>query len=130
MKKVRIDFCATEQEEQITFSSWLTIKKIPFFHIPNGGSRHIAEAVKLKMMGVKKGIPDIFIHVAKFPHHGLFIEMKSKDGGAHQKSQTEKIVELRRCGYRAEFAHGCEDAIKIVDNYLNQHKWPTIPSLC
>lgn len=28
-------------------------------HCPNGGSRNKAEAVKLKQMGVKAGIPDL-----------------------------------------------------------------------
>ena len=31
------------------------------FHPPNGGSRHIAEATKLKAMGVRKGVPDLLL---------------------------------------------------------------------
>ena len=33
------------------------------YHCPNGGSRNKAEAVKLKQMGVKAGIPDLCLPV-------------------------------------------------------------------
>jgi hypothetical protein len=31
------------------------------FHVPNGGSRHVAEAVKLKAMGTRQGVPDLLL---------------------------------------------------------------------
>lgn len=47
------------------------------FHIPNGGTRHILEAVEFKRMGVKKGIPDFFLPYASNGYHGLFLELKA-----------------------------------------------------
>ena len=35
------------------------------FRIPNGGSRHPAEAARLKAQGVKAGVPDLCIPVAR-----------------------------------------------------------------
>ena len=49
-----------------------------WFHVPNGGKRHILEAVKMKRMGVKAGVPDLVI----IPKAGpvCFIELKAEDG--------------------------------------------------
>lgn len=44
-----------------------------YFHIPNGGSRHVREAAKLKRMGVKAGIPDLCII---WRRRAIFIELK------------------------------------------------------
>ena len=107
-----------EYKEQCTFAQWLNIKKIPFFHIPNGGKRGVLEASRLKKMGVKAGIPDIFIHVPVDPYAGLFVEMKKKKGGSLSLSQKLKIVELNALGYCALTAEGCDEAIKITEAYL------------
>lgn len=48
-----------------------------FFHVPNGGSRNIREAVKFKAMGVKAGVPDILLPVPRQGYNGLAIELKS-----------------------------------------------------
>lgn len=46
-------------------------------HIPNGGKRDKVTAKKrLKAEGVKPGVPDVFLPVARKGFHGLYIEMK------------------------------------------------------
>lgn len=49
----------TEQINVISWASW-QMQKYPelkwLHHIPNGGSRNRAEAIKLKQMGVKSGV--------------------------------------------------------------------------
>ena len=46
------------------------------YHIPNGGSRNRLEAANLKRQGVKSGVPDLCLPVARGKYHGLYIEMK------------------------------------------------------
>jgi len=48
--------------------------------IPNGGSRHPAVAGKLKAEGVKPGVPDLHLPVARGVYHSLYIEMKTVKG--------------------------------------------------
>src|SRR5687767_697334 len=52
------------------------------FAIPNGGSRHIAEATKMVAAGTRSGVPDTMLPWprAKFnyEYHGCFIEMKKE----------------------------------------------------
>lgn len=48
--------------------------------LPEWGSRNKAEAVKLKQMGVKAGIPDLCLPVPMGMYNGLYIEMKYDTG--------------------------------------------------
>ena len=74
-----------ESQEQSAYFDWLAKahpREARWIHaIPNGGSRHPAEARNLKRQGVKKGVSDIFVPYARHGRHGLYIEMKRKKGG-------------------------------------------------
>jgi hypothetical protein len=48
---------------------------------PNGSLRNLIVAKKLKAEGVRPGVPDIIVDVARHGYHGLRIEMKRSDGG-------------------------------------------------
>lgn len=81
----------SEDTEQINVASWAAWNERQYpelkwlHHIPNGGSRNKAEAVKLKQMGVKAGVSDLCLPYPKGIYCGLYIEMKFGDG-KHQKS--------------------------------------------
>lgn len=110
----------SEDQEQIAFIEWVTL--YPFLrdvihHSPNGGSRHAAEAAKFKRMGVKRGFPDLFFYMPLKGYAGLFIEMKSKKGKLSPE-QRDVLEQLRKCGYRAEVAYGCQEAIDITKDYF------------
>jgi len=64
-----------EQKEQIALHSWCKLNKLVSFSIPNGGTRHMLEAVNLKKEGLTKGVSD---YVVILPSKILFIEMKRK----------------------------------------------------
>ena len=77
----------TEAQEQMTLFSWAAMQsgKYPelnlLYHVPNGGSRHKAEAGRLRAEGVKAGVPDLCLPVARGQYHGLYIELKRQRGG-------------------------------------------------
>ena len=78
-QQYRIQSEATEQEKLISwtqyqYNEYPELKLI--FHIPNGGSRNTLEAANLKRQGVKAGVPDLCLPVARQNYHGLYIEMK------------------------------------------------------
>lgn len=111
--------CPTEDDEQITFVDWCHLFKIDdFFAIPNGGSRHPAEAKKLKRMGTKRGVPDIHLHIPIYPYHGLYVEMKRIEGSVISPEQKAKIARLNELGYLTLVAHGFVRASSIVKRYL------------
>ena len=129
MNKINIKLLPTEAEEQATLFSWATMKsgKYPelklLFHIPNGGQRSKSEAARFKAEGVKPGVPDIFLPVARGHWNGLFIELKRQKGGKISPAQRKWQEELLRHGYISTIACGWKDAAKIIEDYLNAKEW-------
>ena len=89
------------------------------FAVPNGGHRHKATAARLKLTGVKSGVPDICLPVAKGKYHGLYVEIKRAQGGRATPEQKRWIEALNRGGYFAEVCHGCDSAIRVIEWYMN-----------
>jgi len=114
----------TEEAEQAAVFEWAQLMEhqIPelhlLHHIPNGGFRPIMTAAKLKAQGVKPGVPDLFLPVARGGFHGLYIEMKRRKGGKVSDHQQDWLTELNYQHYRAEVAHGSEEACDIIYKYL------------
>ena len=90
---------------------------IPIYHIPNGGVRSKSEAARLKSQGVKPGVPDLCIPVARGKYHSLYIELKD-DGGKPTKQQIEWIYRLREEGMCAWVCVGVDNALELIRRYL------------
>lgn len=88
------------------------------FAIPNGGQRNPATAGRLKAEGVKAGIPDVFLPVARHSLHGLWIEFK-KVGGKLSDKQIQTFPLLAAQGYVFYVVESWQDALQIVLNYLH-----------
>lgn len=69
-------FLMSEAQEQEAVIEWCDWKHIPIFAIPNGGKRDAREAAHMKRQGVRAGVPDLCVPVARGGFHGLYIEMK------------------------------------------------------
>ena len=88
------------------------------FHIPNGGSRDVVEGAHLKAQGVKSGVPDLCLPVARGNCHGLYIEMKTETGRSSPE-QDWWGYELHVQGYYWEICHGWKSAVRTLEWYLN-----------
>ena len=116
-------YAPTEHQEQVALFQWAGISEraypeLALLHaVPNGGSRHPAEAKNLKAAGVKPGVPDICLPVARGKHHGLYIELKSQKGRPSE-FQEEWISRLNQQGYMAVCCHGFEEARSAIMSYL------------
>ena len=86
-------------------------------HIPNGGKRDKRTAVALKRQGVKAGVPDICLPVARNGYHGLYIELKAGKNKA-TKSQEKWQKFLNSQGYYAVICYGWHEAAKVIEEYL------------
>lgn len=115
----------TEGEEQARLFSWCKMYEREWpelallFHIPNGGSRNKAEAGRFKAEGVKAGVPDLMLPVARGDKHGLFIEMKRLDGGRVRPEQKAWMEKLQAQGYEAVVCRGWEGASEALVRYLS-----------
>lgn len=87
-------------------------------HIPNGGNRDAIEGRHLKQQGVKPGVPDLHLPVARGPYHSLYIEMKT------EKGRTSDVQEwwidfLTAQGNFVEVCHGWQSAVQVLERYLS-----------
>jgi len=113
----------SEAQEQIAVMRWAELQSHIYpelnllFHIPNGSNKSKAQAGLFKAMGLKSGVPDLFLPVARQCYHGLFIEMKTKKG-VLSTSQEWWLFELQKQGYRVDIARSFEEAIETLRGYL------------
>lgn len=114
-----------EEFEQIALFLWAAMQENVYLelrwlhHIPNGGHRHKATATQLKRAGVKSGVPNMCLPVAKGGYHGLYIEMKFGRNKTTD-NQVAWIEHLRGAGYAVEVCYGCEEAIREIKDYINK----------
>ena len=115
-----------ESEEQTLLISWFEVEykligKL-LIHIPNGGSRKNAyEGWRLKQQGVRAGVSDLFLPVARSGFHGLWIEFKATPPYSAKLStlQNDWLENMRQQGYAAHVAKGIENAKIILSKYLD-----------
>ena len=90
------------------------------YHVPNGGHRVKAVAAKLKAQGVKAGIPDLVLPMARGGFFGLYIEFKATppNDAAISSSQHERIRKLNDQGYLAVVCRGHFDTVEQIRAYL------------
>lgn len=114
-----------EAEEQISVFNWIEYnlgkyEDLEFlYHIPNGGFRNSAEAASLKKQGVKPGVPDLCLPVARGGYFGLYIEMKADRSSKASEAQKKWISNLLKQGYQAGVCYGFDDAIRVLKLYLS-----------
>ena len=113
----------SETQEQIALFQWADAMKgqCPelelMFHVPNEGTKSAARGALMKRMGVKAGVPDIILPVARKPFHGLAIELKSKVGKPSGIQQVW-LDRLREQGWYAAVCHGWQEASQTIRLYL------------
>lgn len=85
-------------------------------HIPNGGTRHKIEAMKLKAIGVRAGFPDLMI-IPDWPKPVFFIEMKTEMGIT---SKDQKLIhdELIRKGYEVFVINSIEKFKELINEKM------------
>lgn len=113
-----------EDAEQMALFRWAAYSRGRWpeldlmFHIPNGGKRNKTEAARFKELGVKAGVSDVFLPVARSGCHGLWIEMKRLYSGKPSKDQLDWIENMIKQGYVATVCHGWEQAKDVIEKYM------------
>lgn len=89
--------------------------------VPNGGYRSGREAVGLKRQGVKAGILDLSLDVARGGYHGLKVELKRPGGKClpPSKEQAAYIDFLTEQGYYCFVSNDFEEVKRRILEYLN-----------
>ena len=87
------------------------------FAVPNGGSRNIVEASRMKQAGVTAGVADVICLIPRSPYHGVCIEFKTGYNklSEHQEEFRDAVEEQ---SYWYVVCYSTESAIQILMDYI------------
>lgn len=114
----------SESAEQKTLFEWAKCMEgrwpelAMMYHIPNEGKRSQRMGARLKAEGLRTGVPDICLPVARGGNHGLYIELKRRKNSRVTPDQMKWISDLLAQGYAAAVCRGCDEAISLITDYL------------
>lgn len=112
-----------EETEQINLFRWAEFAENIYpelklmYHVPNEGKRSVITGSRLKQAGLKPGVPDIVLPVAKGEYIGLYIELKY---GKNKLTENQKywLKELRSQHHLTAVCYGWEQARELIESYL------------
>ena len=93
-------------------------KEVIYTHPNNEGRRTAYERFKLKVLGVKAGVPDLLIFNPNDKYNGLAIELKIKYNQP-TKSQIKWLTDLEKCGWFTAVGRDFESVKELINKYLN-----------
>jgi nitroreductase len=109
-----------EQIAQCQMMDW--IRSIPdvepyVFHIGNERQTSPQQGRLLKRMGVRAGVSDLFIGIAKGKWHGMFLELKVGNNKP-TKAQEQFMLDFASQGYYCVWCQGFDEARVLISEYL------------
>lgn len=107
-----------EHIEQVKVANALDAAKVLYCAVPNGGERHPLVAQKMKLEGVKAGVPDLLIFdrpPRSINVRGVAVEMKQIDKGDVTENQARWHEMLQAQGWIVIVAHGAHEALKALN---------------
>ena len=126
--EVRGQRTPTEHDEQVALFQWAELNEgaMPelalLFAVPNGGYRPMTTAAQLKAEGVKAGVPDVCLPVARGRFHGLWLELKRADHSNHATQLQEEWIErLRHYFATYKMIPGQEPGLTVDRTYDREH---------
>lgn len=131
-KEMRNFRITDESGHQETIFEWCDYNKGRYpelkllYHVPNGGKRDATTARALKRQGVKAGVSDLVLPVARCGFHGLYMELKAP-GGKLEQSQIEFLQEVEQQGYLALVCVGWNAAVQALGAYLENREPEALP---
>lgn len=116
--------CPLEHHEQATLFQEAAIRARSefawslLFAIPNAGKRSKRQGAYMVAEGLKEGVPDICLPLARGGYSALYIELKRVRGSRTSDAQKEWQTKLRLAGNCAEVCKGASAASELIQNYL------------
>lgn len=108
-----------ESTLQTTCVRWFRYQypRLVIYAVPNGGSRNVREAQRLKAEGVLSGVADLVVLLPQ--GKSLYIEMKVKGNRQtqNQKDFQKKVITL---GHTYAVCYTFEEFQKVVENQIQK----------
>lgn len=113
----------SEHQHQVALFNWARMHEKAYpelrlmYAIPNAAKRSKRQGAYMKAEGLKAGVPDVCLPVARHGFNALYIELKAQQGRM-QKNQIEWQQALNRAGNFAVTCVGWAQAKECIENYL------------
>jgi hypothetical protein len=112
---------SAEQQAVIAWADLLALRQMPalrlLYAVPNGGYRSKRTAGRLKAEGLRAGVPDLVLPVARGPFHGFYGELKTL-AGVTSPSQEAWLAALHAEGHYTVVALGAAGMRAALEFYL------------
>ena len=92
---------------------------INLFAVPNGVATSATQGRILKAEGMVAGVADLILMYPNADHHGLCIEMKTKEG-TQRPTQKAWQQAVERYGYRYVVVRDIDTFISTIQNYIGK----------
>lgn len=86
-------------------------------HIANERHCSITTGRMLQKMGVRRGIPDLALFLARKEYHALFVEMKAPNEYPRPE-QRQIMASLEQDGYKCVVCRSLDEFRNIINEYL------------
>ena len=112
-----------EAQEQKTLFRWAALNENlhpelkMMYHVPNEGKRSAASGAEMVRGGLKKGVPDVILPVARQGYHGMVIEMKA-DKGKLTQDQKSWLRMFAKEEWKVMVCWGWDSAATAIAKYL------------
>jgi hypothetical protein len=115
----------SEQAHQAALITWWShahrrfgLPEYALLAVPNGGRRDALTGAMLKSSGVRRGVPDLLLPVAKGQYRMLWVEMK---WGKNKltKEQAEFMSWQEAEGAKVAVCYSWTEARTIIEEYLS-----------
>lgn len=106
-----------EDNLQVQTARYLDLLGVLWFHPANERKTSIQAGKRLKLKGVKSGVPDVLIFEPKNDFNGLAIELKIKPNKV-SLNQKKWLKSLEKNKWSTHIAYSLDEVINIVENYL------------
>lgn len=95
------------------------------YAIPNGGTRSAREGARMKAQGVKAGVSDLHLPIARGGFHGLWIELKAPahgktKAGKPTQAQLDWLNKMAKQGHCTAVCIGWQAAADTIKSYCAQ----------
>ena len=91
--------------------------RLMIYAVPNGGSRNVIEAKKLKATGTLRGASDLIVN---FPNKVVYIEVKT-DVGVQSDAQKDFQSRIEDLGFDYHIVRSLEDFNNKIMQYLKYY---------
>lgn len=105
-----------EDNLQKSVAKYLDLNKFLWCHVANERKTSMQAGKRLKLKGVKSGVPDVLIFDNNSIYKGLAIELKIKPNYTTE-NQDKWLEDLSVKGWKTVVCYSFDEVLKVVEEY-------------